>query len=192
MRAQICTLRKEQGIKMEIKTFDNSYLQEVKNVLKDVFFNEYSKENYNEWEFAESVLKTNGYIPELCLIALEENQVIGYNALTIAKIGETEGLALGPLGVKQTYQNKGIGTCLVEESIRRAKKAGYPWIVLLGGNYYSRFGFEKGLDFHIVVSDNASENAHIQILFLDDNVKNITFGKLIYCDAFYDAQGNLI
>lgn len=84
---------------MEIKTFDNSYLQEVKNVLKDVFFNEYSKENYNEWEFAESVLKTNGYIPELCLIALEENQVIGYNALTIAKIGETEGLALGPLGV---------------------------------------------------------------------------------------------
>ena len=109
---------------MEIKTFDNSYLQEVKNVLKDVFFNEYSKENYNEWEFAESVLKTNGYIPELCLIALEENQVIGYNALTIAKIGETEGLALGPLGVKQTYQNKGIGTCLVEESIRRAKRQG--------------------------------------------------------------------
>lgn len=92
-------VEKGQGIKMEIKTFDNSYLQEVKSVLKDVFFNEYSKENYNEWEFAESVLKTNGYIPELCLIALEENQVIGYNALTIAKIGETEGLALGPLGV---------------------------------------------------------------------------------------------
>lgn len=43
-----------------------------------------------------------------------------------------------------------------------------------------------------MVSDNASENAHIQILFLDDNVKNITFGKLICCDAFYDAQGNLI
>ena len=110
----------------DIRTFRKGDLQNVKEVLRESFFVKGKDEVYNEWEFAESVLKTNGYIPELCLIALEENQVIGYNALTIAKIGETEGLALGPLGVKQTYQNKGIGTCLVEESIRRAKKAGYP------------------------------------------------------------------
>lgn len=177
---------------MEIKIFDDSYLQEVKKVLRDVFYNKNSDEIYNEWEFAEKVLKTKGYIPELCLIALENDQVIGYNALTIAQIGKTQGLALGPLGVKQEYQNKGVGTCLVKESIRRAKMAGYPWIVLLGGNYYSRFGFEKGQEFQIVVSDKDSENAHIQILFLDDSARKMTSGKLTYCDAFYDAQGNLI
>lgn len=177
---------------MELKTFDASYLHEVKSVLKEVFFRENSDMFFNEWEFAESVMKTKGYIPELCLIALQNDKVIGYNALTTAFIGKTEGLALGPLGVKTEYQNQGIGSSLVKESIRRAKKAGYPWIILLGGNYYSRFGFEKGQAYQIVVSDNDSDNAHIQILFLNDDVRDITSGKLKYCDAFYDSQGNLL
>lgn len=177
---------------MEIKTFDISFLNEVKCVLKDVFFNENSDRFFNEWEFAETVLKTNGYLPELCLVALENEKVIGYNILTTAVIGQTEGLALGPLGVKPECQNKGIGTSLVKESIQRAKIAGYPWIVLLGGDYYSRFGFEKGQKFNIVVSDNDFDNEHIQILFLDDDASNTTSGKLIYCDAFYDSQGNLL
>lgn len=177
---------------MEIKTFDISLLSEVKSVLKDAFFNEHSDEFFNEWEFAENVLKTSGFIPELCLIALENDKVIGYNALTKAMIGKTEGLALGPLGVKTEYQNKGVGTCLVKESIERAKKAGYPWVVLLGGAYYSRFGFEKGDIFNIVVSDNDFDNAHIQILFLDNDARKTTSGKLTYCDAFYDSQGKLL
>lgn len=177
---------------MEIKTFDTSLLSGVKSVLKDVFFNENSDESFNEWEFAETVLKTKGYLPELCLIALEEDKVVGYNILTTAVIGQTEGLALGPLGIKPEYQNKGIGTSLVNESIRRAKMAGYPWIVLLGGDYYSRFGFEKGQKFNITVSDNEFDNEHIQILFLDADVSNTTSGKLTYCDAFYDSEGNLL
>lgn len=177
---------------MEIKTFDTSYLSEVKCVLKDVFFYEDSDESFNEWEFAETVLKTDGYLPELCLIAFEEDKVIGYNILTKAVIGQAEGLALGPLGVKPEYQNKGVGTALVNESIRRAKTAGYPWIVLLGGDYYSRFGFEKGQKFNITVSDHDFDNEHIQILFLDANASNTTSGKLIYCDAFYDPEGNLL
>lgn len=177
---------------MEIKTFDTSFLNETKCLLKEVFFNENSDEFFNEWEFAENILKTKGYLPELCLIALENNTVIGYNALTTAIIGKTEGLALGPLGVKPEYQNKGVGTALVKESIQRAKIAGYPWIVLLGGGYYARFGFEKGQVFNIVVSDNDFDNTHIQILFLDNSVRNITSGKLTYCDAFYDSQGNLL
>ncbi len=63
---------------------------------------------------------------------------------------------------------------------------------MLGGDYYSRFGFEKGQKFNIVVSDNDFDNEHIQILFLDDDASNTTSGRLIYCDAFYDSQGNLL
>ena len=43
---------------MEIKTFDISYLQETKTVLKSAFFHEGSNEIFNEWEFAEIVLKS--------------------------------------------------------------------------------------------------------------------------------------
>lgn len=176
----------------EIKTFDSSYLVEVKKLLKDIFYNEHSKENFNEWEFAEQVLSSEGYVSELCLTAFEDEEVVGYNILTTATIGQTRGLALGPLGVKASHQNKGIGSQLVKESIERAMQAGVPWIVLLGGNYYQRFGFEKGKLYDIVVSDNAFDNEHIQILFLDDNAKAVTSGKLIYCDAFYDEHGNLL
>lgn len=177
---------------MEIKTFEISYLQETKNVLKSAFFHEGSNETFNEWEFAETLLQSEGYLPELCVIALDGENVIGYNALTKAEIGGQSGLALGPLGVQKEYQNTGVGFALVKECIRRAAKFSYPWIVLLGGNYYSRFGFESGKSYGITVSDNESDNEHLQIMFLDELAKNKTSGKLIYCDAFYDSEGNLL
>ena len=95
---------------MEIKTFDSSYLQETKAALKSAFFHENSSEVFNEWEFAGTVLKSDGYIPDLCVIAVEGKTVIGYNALTKARIGNHSGLALGPLGVRKEYQNAGIGS----------------------------------------------------------------------------------
>ena len=178
----------ERGGIMEIKTFDISYLQKTKNVLISAFFREGSNEVFNEWEFAETVLKSDAYLPELCVIALDGESVIGYNALTKAEIGDQSGLALGPLGVQKEYQNTGVGSALVKECIRRAAKLGYPWIVLLGGNYYSRFGFESGKPYGITVSDNAFDNDHVQIMFLDEFAKNKTSGKLVYCDAFYDSD----
>lgn len=177
-------------MKLEIKDFDEKYLCETKDVLKSVFFREKSNETYNEWEFAENVLKSEGYIPGLCLIAFADEKIIGYNALTIAKIGKSTGLALGPLGVMREYQNKGVGTCLVRECIQRAE--GYPWIILLGGDYYSRFGFESAKSYGIFVSDNEFDNNHLQILFLDDTAKNDLFGKVVYCSAFYDEKGKLL
>ncbi len=176
----------------EIKTFAPAYLQEAKTALKSAFYHEGSNEVFNEWEFAQTLLRSAGYLPELCVIALEGNEVVGYNALTKAEIGGRTGLALGPLGVRQEYQNRGIGSALVKECVRRAEESGYQWIALLGGDYYSRFGFESGKPYGITVSDNAFDNEHLQILFLDQTVKNRITGKLRYCDAFYDAEGNLL
>lgn len=177
---------------MEIKTFEISYLQEAKAVLRSAFFHKGSNEVFNEWEFAETVLKSEGYLPELCVIALDKETVIGYNALTKAKIGGQSGLALGPLGVQKEYQNIGVGSSLVKECIRRATKLNYPWIVLLGGDYYSRFGFESGSTYGITVSDSEFDNEHLQIMFLNGLSKNKISGRLVYCDAFYDSDGNLL
>ncbi len=62
----------------------------------------------------------------------------------------------------------------------------------MGGDYYFRFGFEKGQIFNITATDNDFDNAHIKILFLDDSSSANPYGKLAYCDAFYDSQGNLL
>lgn len=177
---------------MEIKSFECSYLEDVKKLLKAAFYRENSNAVLNEWEFAETVLQDAGYKPYLCLIAVEKDEVIGYNILTAAAIGEQKGLALGPLAVKEEYQNKGIGTRLVRESIQRAQESGYPWIAVLGGDYYSRFGFKAGRLYGITVSDNAFENDHIQILFLNRSTESRVSGKIIYCNSFYDSNGNLL
>lgn len=127
---------------MEVKTFDISQLEEAKAALKEAFLREEYDENYNEWEFAQRVLQSPGYVPSLCLTAWQDGRLVGYNILTEAAIGESQGLALGPLGVRPAYQSQGAGSLLVEESLRRAKAAGYPWVAVLGGSYYARFGFE--------------------------------------------------
>ena len=177
---------------MEIKTFDISYLNETKETLKSAFYHENSNEIYNEWEFAERVIKSDGYVPELCLIAVEGGKVVGYNVLTKASAGGQTGLALGPLGVRKGYQNSGVGSALVKECIRRAKTLGYSWIMVLGGDYYSRFGFEGSKAYGITVSDNEFENDHLQILYLDNAARGKVSGKMVYCDAFYDPEGNLL
>ena len=177
---------------MEIKTFELSYLHGTKDALKSAFYHENSNDIFNEWEFAETLLKSDGYLPELCVIALDEENVVGYNVLTKAKIGSSPGLALGPLGVRKEYQNTGIGSALVKECIKRAEKSGFSYIALLGGNYYSRFGFESGKQYGITVSENEFDNEHLQILFLDKSIKGRVSGKLVYCDAFYDTDGNLL
>lgn len=177
---------------MEIKTFNREYLEDTKKMLKDVFYRENSDEYNNEWEFVENILRDPGYRPELCLVALDGTKVIGYNILTIAKIDDQEGLSLGPLGVRRDYQNKGVGNLLVNESIRRAKCKQYPWILVLGGAYYQRFGFEPGQSYGIVVSDDDFLNNHIQILFLNEDASRQISGKVKYCDLFYDKDGNLI
>lgn len=177
---------------MKIKTFEVSYLQDTKDALKSAFYHENSNDVFNEWEFTETLLKSDGYLPELCIIALDGEKVVGYNALTKAKIGIFSGLALGPLGVRKEYQNLGIGSALVKECIKRAEKFGFSWIALLGGGYYSRFGFESAKNYGITISENEFDNEHLQILFLDRAIKDKIFGKLVYCDAFYDSYGNLL
>ena len=177
---------------MNIKTFEMSDLNGAMDALKSAFYHENSRELFNEWEFAKNLPNSDGYVPELCVTALDGGKVVGYNALTKAEIGGFSGLALGPLGVRKEYQNIGIGTALVKECITRAEKFGFPWIALLGGDYYARFGFESGKPYGITVTENEFDNEHLQILFLDPSLKNSLTGKLTYCSAFYDDDGNLL
>ena len=169
---------------MEVKTFDISQLEEAKAALKEAFLREEYDENYNEWEFAQRVLQSPGYVPSLCLTAWQDGRLVGYNILTEAAIGESQGLALGPLGVRPAYQSQGAGSLLVEESLRRAKAAGYPWVAVLGGSYYARFGFEPCAPYGITVSEDAFANEHLQILFFQEEAKAQAAGRITYCDAF--------
>ena len=49
---------------MEIKSFERSYLEDVKKLLKAAFYRENSNAVLNEWEFAETVLQDAVSVPD--------------------------------------------------------------------------------------------------------------------------------
>ena len=78
----------------------------------------------------------------------------------------------------------------MEFSLQHAKEGGFKWVVLIGGDYYTQFGFELALQYGIVLSDNHPENAYIKVKFLDPNRQ--VSGPIRSCDSFYDENGALL
>lgn len=164
--------------------------REIKGIVKEAFYRPGKNEYFNEWEFVDMVRSDTGFIPELCLVATINEEIVGYILLSKASIGKNKGLSLGPLAVKPSYQGRGIGKRLMEYGLKKAKDNGYEWIVLIGGDYYTQFGFEPALKYGIILSDNHPENPYLKIKFLDTDKK--VHGKMRFCSSFYDENGNLL
>jgi putative acetyltransferase len=83
----------------------------------------------------------------LSLMAVEDGLIVGHVAfrpVTIAvNPGGARALGLGPIGVLPACQRRGIGTHLIEASLREAADGGWDLVFVLGEpGYYTRFGFE--------------------------------------------------
>ena len=96
----------------------------------------------NEQELVVNLRKSNNFIPELSLVAILDNKIVGYILFTKIRIGEYEEIALAPLGILPKYQRQGIGRKLIEKGHQIAKKLGYHYSIVLGSqNYYSKVGY---------------------------------------------------
>ncbi|MEV4538986.1 N-acetyltransferase [Asanoa sp. NPDC049518] len=83
-----------------------------------------------------------GWIPELSLVAIEDDEVVGHVLATRAHVEAGPVLALGPLSVLPRRQRAGVGSALVHAVLGAADALGEPLVALLGDPaYYSRFGF---------------------------------------------------
>ncbi len=108
----------------------------------------------DEEEYAVSLRQSDGYIPELALIAESDGKIVGQVMLTKTYIDtgaeEIEALLLGPVAVLIEHRRKGIGAKLITEALNKAKKMGYKAVFLCGDpDYYNRFGFKPVVDFGI-------------------------------------------
>lgn len=124
------------------------------------------------------------------MIAVLDDEIVGYNLLSKASIDKCQGLELGPIAVKPLYQGQGIGKKLMEYGLIKAEESGFKWVVLIGGDYYIQFGFEPGSKHDIVLSHNHSENIYVKTKFFGTN--RDVFGEIKYCDSFYDENGKLL
>ena len=144
---------------LEIRQENKNDYEEIYNVVKTAFETAEHCDG-NEQDLVVALRKGDNFIPELSLVALEDNKIVGYILFTKIRIGEYEEVALAPLGVLPKYQKKGIGSKLIKEGHIIAKKLGYHYSVVLGSNeYYSKFGYIPAVEYGIKAPfDVPSEN----------------------------------
>ena len=81
----------------------------------------------------------------LSLVAESKDQIIGHILFTPVELTDNKDLniaGLAPMAVLKQFQNKGIGSKLVNTGLEYCRKYGYDAVAVLGHpKYYPRFGF---------------------------------------------------
>lgn len=101
----------------------------------------------NEGRMVEELRRNPRFIPELSLVAVDHDMVVGhilFFPVSIAREDSTTmALSMAPMAVLPEHQGKGIGGRLIEGGIAAAGTMGYDSIIVLGHpGYYPRFGFQ--------------------------------------------------
>jgi putative acetyltransferase len=93
-----------------------------------------------------AIRTSDRFVPELSLVAGDRGQTLGHVMSSYVDVepGTRRVLQVGPLAVVPSHQRRGIGSALMEETIRLADARGEP-LLLIEGNpkYYERFGFTR-------------------------------------------------
>lgn len=131
---------------------------------------------------------SDSFIPELSLVAEIGGNIVGHILYSRAKFiaGEKEHitLALAPLSVHPDYQKNGIGSQLVLNSFKRAKKLGYASIVIIGHpDYYPRLGCKLAADYNLLTPFDVPRECFM-IYELQDGALSKLCGTLQYAPEF--------
>lgn len=123
-----------------------------------------------------------GWIPELSLVAIGDDQVVGHVLATRAQVGGRPALGLGPLSVLPRRQRAGVGTALMHTVLGGADALGEPLVALLGNPaYYGRFGFVAARLVGIAAPDTAwGDNFQVRTLSEYDG----RAGRFRYAEPF--------
>jgi putative acetyltransferase len=165
--------------------------QETKDDLKAVFeLNHLAFGQDNEARLV-IALRNNliVFIPELSIVATNNNQIAGHILFTKINIKDENGnlnesLALAPMAVRPEFQKCGIGGQLIRKGLEVAKELGYKSVIVLGHeHYYPKFGFQPADKWNIKAPFDVPPNVFMAIELEKDALKNIS-GTVMYPKEF--------
>ena len=130
----------------------------VENLTREAFWNNYVP-GCDEHLLIHNLRKAKDFIKELDFVALYNENIIGNIIYVKSKIIdnfiEHTVLTFGPVSVLPEYQNKGIGSKLINHTIKLSKEMCYKAIIIYGDpEYYKRFGFKASKEYKITNGEN--------------------------------------
>jgi putative acetyltransferase len=138
----------------------------------------------------EAVVASDRYLPELSLVAVVEDDVIGHVLFSHVDLLGADGvshevLALSPLGVRVAHQRCGVGSALVTAGLVIAQQRGERVVTVEGHpSYYPRFGFQlaSSLGIEMRLPSWAPREAAMAMRFGGDGVE--LRGRIEYPPSF--------
>ena len=124
----------------------------------------------------------------LSLVAETENKVVGHILFTPVELCGNDNnlkiMGLAPMAVLSKYQNKGIGSKLVQAGLERCRSLGYDAVVVLGHpNYYPKFGFVPSVKYGIKSEYEVPDEVFMILELIPGSLKNHE-GVVKYHEAF--------
>ncbi len=110
------------------------------------------------------IRQSASFIPELSLVALKKDLLVGHILFSPIIIetqkGAVSALALAPMAVRPEFQNQGVGSELVRQGLEECRQMGHGVVIVVSHpTYYPRFGFsqakKRGLNPPFPVPDEA-------------------------------------
>lgn len=118
---------------------------QIENLTREAFWNVY-KPGCDEHLVVHNIHREGKRLQEMELVACQQEAVIGHIIYTKGRIDGCEQngfITFGPISVEPQLQSQGIGSKLIEESMKIARVEGYKAVFITGNpRYYHRFGFE--------------------------------------------------
>jgi predicted N-acetyltransferase YhbS len=172
---------------IQIRQETENDIPQVQELIEKSFQKEPFSDN-REHLLVAQLRQSNNFIPELSLVAELNKHIVGYILLSKIEIAHFNhrfsGLALAPVAVLPEYQGMKIGSLLILEAHRIARKMSYERIVVLGhADYYPRFGYKEIDSFNIQLPFKAPKENCMIIGLNENSLKNVQ-GQVIYPKEF--------
>jgi predicted N-acetyltransferase YhbS len=174
---------------MEIRTVTPNDYAPLDALIREIFTQ--TEHGYGgEAEIVTKIRESSDYLPELELVALDHDKLVGHGLLSVVSIVNHDqvfdGLVLAPLSVVGPKQGTGIGSKLLMELENRAQQRGYKYISILGhADYYPRFGYLPASRFNVAAPFDVPDEFFMIKPLYDGALAGVS-GIVKYSQAFDD------
>lgn len=172
---------------------DNNYTE---NFTREIFWNLFTPDCTDHF-ILHNLRKSKEYIPELDLLVIYLNKIVGHIISSVAKVVDNEYnehkvLCVEPFALSPEMQNKGIGIHLLKHTISVAKELTFKGMILFGDpKYYHCFGFVDARRYGITTKDSQNFPPFMALKLQKNGLSEIT-GKFFDDDAFHVEENEFV